>query len=1315
MLNQNPKAMKNLLSVCLFFLLTFTICKSQVYYDTICWAWVYDEVYMACEGDHFSSVPELNAIFESNYVTYYERSFPFAQTPDLLKIHEIRCSSQGNIDSIITDLSNAFPGQFGQFSLFEFGVDTSFVYDPVDQMWVHYIEWLWHLTKIQADLAWDITRGDPNIKIAVIDAAPDIDHQDLETELLYDYDPFTLQDFNCQPEYDHGTAVASFASAETTETGNTPNGQLASIGFNTKIICYRVTMNRELFLKQALHASNVMGADVIISCGKAGISCTPDPSTGEELVLKEILNNGTVVVVPAGNGYDGHHCGSPPNNYLPFYPFHPAYDDRVIIVSSTDINDNHQFFYPDHEGTHSHFSEVDVCAPGYDIMGAKSSDCGNIGWPFNGSWGGTSFSSPIVAGLASLIKSVNPDLLPGEVQHIIKSTTDPITDANNYPGMVGTGRINAYQAVNLAANCETIEVSTNEVWSEDKVILCGVKILNGGILTIGSEVKLSQSSKIIVNRGGHLIIDGGTLTDLDYNSWPGIELQGKADEPQNSGNQGMVTIINDGTIENAVCGIKTHSSMEPIPGGPNFDYSGGIIIANEAKFINNHISVQMLPYQFESMSQFYKCEFKADNYFREEYPPRNFVKLTGIDGVVFKGNTFIDLRSNINLPTDLRAIGILAENSMFYADHICIDQSSPCNEYKKNFFKNLYYGIQANGTTLRETVTILNCKFEDNATAIHLMNIENASVNLNLFEKTNPFEGPLIDCFTGLYLDNCNGYIIEENIFTNLEDDEYNCKGIIVNESGEENNMIYNNSINSMQIGIQVQGHNKGVNTGLQLKCNDIRATNTDFVEYDVFIAPEGSEMGIAEEQGADGTTATVSANNQFNNKGAFGTDTDIRNESERIEYYWYPPNFEDPFKPEPTRYSNIERVWPTQFGLPWTPTNGCPSNITSGGSSGELRSMISTYTAKTDSVTSLMQSIEDGGNTDELNTDVETSTPDQSFEIYSQLINESPDLSDSVMVSSVKKENVLSNAMITEILAANPQAPKSDTVNQALDERINQLSEEQRADINQGLSQISGIERLHSLKHTYNSKRSYYLNSLLRLYKNDSMNSNISDSIISILQNEDRLYANYALAFEYLAKEDTTSVLNTLDSIEIVFNLNSGQTTQHELYQDYFGIYFDQLSDDETIYEIDSSQKADLYTMLNSATGKLKSLVRSLLIITDTLTYNEPVLQPDPNKLSEINIPDDQGYFNYKTKRLIVYPNPALHYFVIECTVPVIQPNTYLAVFDTKGTMIRNMEINTQFTRKIISTDEFSSGQYIVSLFVKDKIDESVKFNISR
>jgi len=63
----------------------------------------------------------------------------------------------------------------------------------------------------------------------------------------------------------------------------------------------------------------------------------------------------------------------------------------------------------------------------------------------------TSIASPQVAGLAALIKSVNPTYENWEIEDIIINTTDDIDAVNpSYAGLLGSGRINAYEAVYLA-------------------------------------------------------------------------------------------------------------------------------------------------------------------------------------------------------------------------------------------------------------------------------------------------------------------------------------------------------------------------------------------------------------------------------------------------------------------------------------------------------------------------------------------------------------------------------------------------------------------------------------------------------------------------------------------------------------------------------------------------------------------------------------------------------------------------------------------------------------------------------------------------
>ncbi|MFV0267707.1 MAG: S8 family peptidase [Draconibacterium sp.] len=379
--------------------------------------------------------------------------------------------------------------------------------------------YVWHLHKIKAHLAWDITHGSNNINVALIDTWFDINHPDLSKKINPTYDPYDNTQFNTNcNKNNHGTTVASFVAAETDG-----GGQLASVGFNTNIIPYQAWDGN--YLERAHHASLIMGVDIITSsaggwhCGVAGYD-----TTAERIAVREIIDNGTIIVMPAGNGNAGSKCGNATSGYTPFYPLHPIYDERIIIVSSTDINDNHTY------GTriHSYFPEVDICAPGYCVMGATvteeadgSGNCTIKTWPYYGCGIGTSFAAPIVAGTCALMKAANPCLSPAQAQAIIKRTAEPINDENLYPGMLGAGRINTYLCVKEAATryIQNTNLSVSDTYSayyievgknvtstipEGNVLIPnGTNIIleakNEVILSAGFEIESNASLEVLIN------------------------------------------------------------------------------------------------------------------------------------------------------------------------------------------------------------------------------------------------------------------------------------------------------------------------------------------------------------------------------------------------------------------------------------------------------------------------------------------------------------------------------------------------------------------------------------------------------------------------------------------------------------------------------------------------------------------------------------------------------------------------------------------------------------------------------------------------
>ncbi len=402
----------------------------------------------------FSNSPRLSNKLQKHQATSFRQSFPFSKNDYLLRIYTIQFD--GNIEELEKELITIRGGgvkeviRIPDYEMVE-------LYDPSDHMWQ--IDWLWHLQKIQANFAWDITKGSANVRIAILDTWFDINHPDLSQKLLVNSDPFSNTQFSsdCTRNH-HGSTVASFAAAHTDG-----GGQLASAGFNSMIIPYQAWAGS--YLERAHHASLGMNADVLTSSA-GGWRCSNTPNEIERIAVQEILDNGTIIVMPAGNGITIYQDGTTtPNTRCrphgssmdrPWYPLSPLYDDRIIIVTSTDLNDNHTYVEDGVTRIHSHYPEVDICAPGYRVMGAQSTQkdengtCVPNSWPYYGGCIGTSFATPIVAGVCALMKSVNPCLTPTQARSIIRATANPVADAHLYPGLLGAGRVNAYEAVKLA-------------------------------------------------------------------------------------------------------------------------------------------------------------------------------------------------------------------------------------------------------------------------------------------------------------------------------------------------------------------------------------------------------------------------------------------------------------------------------------------------------------------------------------------------------------------------------------------------------------------------------------------------------------------------------------------------------------------------------------------------------------------------------------------------------------------------------------------------------------------------------------------------
>ena len=367
-------------------------------------------------GKLISSNAEVSALITKLDITTITKAFPSSRNAGLNNVYEIGCNCDENdLLQQVSKLSSVFvrPEIAPKYELLNTPNDYSIAFTND-----------YALNMIKAQDAWGITKGDSSVIIGISDSNYDLNHEELVGKYTYVTPGMTNSNYN------HGTAVAITAA------GNTDNlmGK-SSIGFNSSLQLREMNYNELL-------AATYSGAKVINVSWTSGCY----ENTYAQMVIDEVYNNGTVIIVAAGNGST---CGGASNLV------YPAAHNHVISISSVGPLDNHERTIGNPATTHQHNSSVDLCAPGYDVALTVGS-----GWYLTGN--GTSFAAPYVSGTVALMLAVNPCLTPDDVEMILKQTAVSIDSINPlYAGNLGAGRLNAFAAVQMASTYNVMTITSS--------------------------------------------------------------------------------------------------------------------------------------------------------------------------------------------------------------------------------------------------------------------------------------------------------------------------------------------------------------------------------------------------------------------------------------------------------------------------------------------------------------------------------------------------------------------------------------------------------------------------------------------------------------------------------------------------------------------------------------------------------------------------------------------------------------------------------------------------------------------------------------
>jgi hypothetical protein len=866
-------------------------------------------------------------------------------------------------------------------------------------------------------------------------------------------------------------------------------------------------------------------------------------------------------------------------------------------------------------------------------------------------------------------------------------------------------------------------ITGHETWTVDHVAQGDIKIGSGGILEIDHcKLYMPENARISVAPGGVLLVDGGIITSACPSPWGGIEVWGSNYYQGFPDYFGQVYLINHAVIKNARVAISNYGAEEVLQ-------IGGIIYAIDAIFSNNQIAVNYR--QFKNMyhgqeypyhSIFTRCKFEFD---QNKLPDLNFeyfIKMDRVNGIRFYGCDFtnsIDLTASQGELQEKYGTGIYSFGSQFYVDQTCLNrQTPPCTEYKQSTFTGLNYGIYAMGIDALRTISVNKSIFKDNVTGVFLSGIENATVTLNDFHVNQKYISPPVpyDTYVGLYLDGCTGFTVEENYFDQEADYDFHNTGIVVKDAGPNYNEIYNNFFTKrFEAGITALNKNKGndIQSGLQIKCNEFDELGP--FTSDILVFENGTlttNSGIAQNQGS-GEAESSPAGNLFS-RYSLDSWKDYVNQVDntRIDYYMNYP--QDEIRVEPRWYTNNIILHNTN--ITFDKERSCKSHLTKPDPNPDpphLRAELELYALKIDSVQTELSTWVDGGNTDQLVSDVTFSTPPEAYDLYSDLILKSPYLSDTVLKESIQKEDVLDNVMIEDILVANPQSAKSAEIQESLDEKNNLLTDDQRGNIDQGNYFLSGKEILESRLAWNNHCRAMIIDDLISLFKNDTVNAYSIDSLKTLLNDENDPGLLYQLAYIWLNEGDSVESWNILNNLDDSFNFNPAQLELHQQYIDYAKQYSEISNSDNPAFPFDSISRSILYALKEQQTFP-GIYSRNVLQFFDTLLYVEPYIIPTETEKTGVIPTNHKVTQNESDDNFRIYPNPSMSYFITEFSIQKSKGESLeLFISDISGCILQQIPLTGSPGHKIISTKDFKPGLYLCKFVLNGKERQVIKLSV--
>ncbi len=817
-----------------------------------------------------------------------------------------------------------------------------------------------------------------------------------------------------------------------------------------------------------------------------------------------------------------------------------------------------------------------------------------------------------------------------------------------------------------------------------------VSIFPGNALIIdpGTVVEFDPLSKIVVSRGAVLTVNGATLKGLSVcgTMWQGIEVWGVKNQPelavQNPATgqlyQGKV-ILTNAIVRDAHTGVVAGRANTNYY-DPNF--GGGIILATGTSFINCGYSVRLTPYPlFVSHSRITSCVFNSTTLLDPGYNSSN-------------SYTY----SNPN--NQLYALANPTQRAYTFVQTIGVKFTL----IGDNTFNNAEYGIVGINSSLRVI------DWDGNGLGNDFTNITNGEVHGNIFNspfyanriEKNRYRSTIvpIQSWSGLG-DRINQNNIPDGALIGIG--SVSSKAITINDNtigGTNGGCLYGiTATNTGSMGGLIGRSSSG---NIFTSCAHGIGTGGDnsFLQIHCNVHDNVLNVGGAIDSWNNGASSPLANQgsmpvNLNDDKAPAGNKfiptTPVTNE------IYSSTNFFDYYRHLSDQFGNQLIVTPAPTGIlttanvintnvietstscdPGPPCTNCnPQMIILDNEIDDLE------TEKQGIVTTL-----DGGQTqvllDAINANISGGP------LKNLLLANSP-LSDQVLLAYIAK-NGTPPGLFKEVVI--PNSPVSASVRPSLYTKIagmpsgikNQILAAQSSS-NRTLSIVEAElqSKIGQRQQVYNRQMTVYVD-------HSETDTLVEDSVYLLLQRENTFAATSALASAYLAGENYTAALSTINSL-------TPTTPSDQAEKDMLGLLFNIQSTGRDVFAMTALEQQQVRSV---ATMSFDCPARANARIILFIVYGEPLVI-DLNQNARM-AQEDSIVLNNENFLGESYPNPATGLLNMECRIPE-GSTAVMEIFDINGKLIYSQVVKSDRQLITIETTDWTSGIYLCTLKTETQI----------